>query len=139
MHKGQLFNSQICQILSKMGHTDQIAIGDAGLPIPDSTFRIDLALTYGIPSFLQTFEIVSEDMQIEKILLAKEIIDSNRNIHEQILKRVKYLEEVQKKCIGIMYITHDMLKQQTQQCKAVIRTGECSPYANIILQSGVIF
>lgn len=139
MRKGQLFNSQICQILSKMGHTDQIAIGDAGLPIPDSTLRIDLALTHGIPSFMQTFEVVSEDMQIEKVLLAKEIIDANHSIHEQILKRIKYLEQVQKTHIGIVYITHDMLKQQTQQCKAVIRTGECSPFANIILQSGVIF
>ena len=39
MRKGQLFNSDIYQVLSKMGHTDQIAIGDAGLPIPDTTLR----------------------------------------------------------------------------------------------------
>ncbi|OCG01210.1 D-ribose pyranase [Gilliamella sp. wkB112] len=139
MRKGQLFNSNICQILSKMGHTDQIAIGDAGLPIPDSTLRIDLALTYGIPSFMQVFESLSQDMQIEKVILASEIIDKNPAIHAQIVKRLKEIENIQKNSIDIIYLTHEQLKLQTQHCKAVIRTGECSPFANIILQSGVIF
>lgn len=139
MRKGQLFNSNICQILSQMGHTDQIAIGDAGLPIPDSTLRIDLALTYGIPSFMQVFESLSQDMQIEKVILASEIIDKNPSMHTQILKLINKINKIQKNCIDIIYLSHEQLKLETQQCKAVIRTGECSPFANIILQSGVIF
>lgn len=139
MRKGQLFNSNICQILSQMGHTDQIAIGDAGLPIPDSTLRIDLALTYGIPSFMQVFESLSQDMQIEKVILASEIIDKNPSMHTQILKLIKKINKIQKNSIDVIYLSHEQLKLQTQQCKAVIRTGECSPFANIILQSGVIF
>ncbi len=139
MYKSRLFNSEIIQILSKMGHTDQIAIGDAGLPIPENVKRIDLALTFGLPSFLQVFESVSESMQIEKVILAEEIFEHNPEIHKKILEQIQQVEKFQKNKIDITYITHEMLKIQTNKCKAVIRTGECSPYANIVLQSGVIF
>jgi D-ribose pyranase len=139
MYKSKLFNSEIIQVLSKMGHTDQIAIGDAGLPIPEQAKRIDLALTTGVPSFMQVLELVSGSMQIEKVILAEEILEYNPEIHKKISKQIKQIEKTQKNKIDILYVTHEMLKIQTQDCKAVIRTGECSPYANIVLQSGVIF
>lgn len=139
MFKSKLFNSVIVQTLTQMGHTDQIAIGDAGLPIPENVERIDLALTFGVPSFMQVLESVSESMQIEKVLLAEEILKHNPEINRKILRQIKKIEESQQKIIDIEYVTHEMLKHQTGECKAVIRTGECSPYANIILQSGVIF
>lgn len=139
MRKGQLLNSEIIKILARMGHTDQVAIGDAGLPIANEIPRIDLALTYGVPSFMQVFQTVSHDMQIEKVILAEEILIHNPHIHQQILEQIKKIEQVQHNCIDILYVTHEQLKQQTHHCKAVIRTGECTPFANIILQSGVIF
>lgn len=139
MHKGQLFNSEVVQALSKMGHTDQIAIGDAGLPIPNAVQRIDLALTYGIPTFMQVFESLSKEMQIEKVILAQEVIAQNPTIHNKILKQLKKIKQTQQNSVEIVYVSHEELKQQTHHCKAVIRTGECTPYANIILQSGVIF
>lgn len=36
-------------------------------------------------------------------------------------------------------ITHEKLKSELKNVKAVIRTGEATPFANIILQAGVIF
>ncbi|HCS2498763.1 TPA: D-ribose pyranase, partial [Shigella flexneri] len=41
--------------------------------------------------------------------------------------------------IEIRYTTHEQFKQQTAESQAVIRSGECSPYANIILCAGVTF
>ena len=41
--------------------------------------------------------------------------------------------------IEVEYISHKELKNMTRNCKAVIRTGETTPYANIILQSDCIF
>lgn len=139
MYKSQLFNSEIIQVLSKMGHTDQIAIGDVGLPIASDIQRIDLAVTYGIPSFIQVFQAVSQEMQIEKVILAEEIIKKNCEMHKIILEQIRNLEKTQNKSIEIIYVSHEKLKLQTHYCKAVIRTGECSPFSNIILQSGVIF
>ena len=69
MKKTGILNSDISRVLSYMGHTDRICIGDCGLPIPDEVERIDLALEFGVPGFVQTLEVVARDMKIEKITL----------------------------------------------------------------------
>ncbi|MBQ9109833.1 MAG: D-ribose pyranase [Oscillospiraceae bacterium] len=133
MKKQGILNSDISRVLSYLGHTDRIAIGDCGLPIPDETERIDLALAFGIPSFMQTLEIVAQDMKIEKIVLAEEIREQN----PEVLQQVEALFADQ--AIEIEFVSHTALKEATKQCRAVIRTGETTPYANIILQAGCIF
>ncbi len=133
MKKGGILNSEISRVLSYMGHTDWICIGDCGLPIPDEVERIDLALEFGIPTFMKTLEVVAKDMKIEKIILAEEIKTQN----EKVLSEIEEMFNGQN--IEIEYVSHANLKEKTKQCKAVIRTGETTPYANIILQSGCIF
>ncbi|MBD2809749.1 D-ribose pyranase [Xenorhabdus sp. Vera] len=63
MKKGVLLNSDISAVTSRLGHTDQITISDAGLPIPSSTQRINLALTQGIPDLLSVFDVVVQEIQ----------------------------------------------------------------------------
>ena len=133
MKKAGILNSDISRVLSYMGHTDRICIGDCGLPIPDCTERIDLALCFGEPTFMRTLSIVSEDMKIEKIVLAEEIKTQN----PQVLAEINKLFEGQN--VETEFVSHVELKKQTEDCKAVIRTGETTPYANIILQAGCIF
>lgn len=139
MKKGCLLNSNISSIVAKLGHTNRITIGDAGLPIPDECERIDLALTKGIPTFMETLSTVSSEMQVEHVILATEIKLHNEAIHHAILNEIRLLEQMQKNKITIEYLSHALFKEETKQSKAVIRTGECSPYANIILVSGVTF
>ena len=64
MKKAGILNSEISRVLSYMGHTDLIAIGDCGLPIPDTVERIDLALKFGVPTFMETLETVVADMKV---------------------------------------------------------------------------
>lgn len=139
MRKGALFNAEISYLLSKLGHTDQVTIGDAGLPIPIHCQRIDMALTKGIPSFLQVFEIISAEMQIEQVFLAEEIKHHNPTLLTAINEHLKQIKQQQKSPIVIKFIPHIQFKQQTLESKAIIRSGECQPYANIILQAGVAF
>lgn len=73
MKKCGIINADISRVLSYMGHTDTLAVGDCGLPIPDETERIDLALKMGTPSFMETLEEVVKNMKIEKVILAEEI------------------------------------------------------------------
>ena len=44
MKKSALLNSELSYLIAKMGHTDTLKVGDCGLPIPQETQRIDLAL-----------------------------------------------------------------------------------------------
>ena len=133
MKKAGILNSEISRVLSYMGHTDLIAIGDCGLPIPDTVERIDLALKFGVPTFMETLETVVADMKVEKIVLAEEIKQQNPDV----LRQVEELFAGQN--IEVEFVSHVELKERTFDCKAVIRTGETTPYANIILQSGCIF
>lgn len=135
MKKSGILNSDISRVLSYMGHTDCIGIGDCGLPIPEETQRIDLALSFGNPGFMDVLKVVAGDMKIEKIILAQEIKEQN----PEILKEIESLFENNETGFEIEYVSHSELKLRTSSCKAVIRTGETTPYANIILQSGCIF
>ncbi len=133
MKKAGILNSDISRVLAYLGHTDRICIGDCGLPIPDCTERIDLALAFGEPTFMRTLKLVADDMKIEKIVLAEEIKTQN----PQVLQQIEELFADQN--VEVEYVSHVQLKEQTMDCKAVIRTGEITPYANIILQAGCIF
>ena len=84
MKRQGILNSEISRVLTYMGHTDQICIGDCGLPIPEETERIDLALRFGQPSFMEVLKEVAEDMKIEKIFLAEEIRTCNPGIEQEI-------------------------------------------------------
>lgn len=132
MRKTVLLNSNLSSVVSRMGHTDMLTIGDCGLPIPDGVERIDLALKLGVPAFLETLDTVLEELCVEKIILAGEIKEKSPTMHAEILKR--FSDKV-----SVEYVSHEDFKRRTACGKAVVRTGECTPYANIILCSGVTF
>ena len=99
--------------------------------MPEETERIDLALTFGVPSFLETLRCVADDMKIEKIVLAEEIKEKNAALYQEICSAFEGTETE--------FVPHDKFKELTKDCKAIIRTGENTPYANIILQSACVF
>lgn len=136
MKKNGILNSDISRVLSYMGHTDQICIGDCGLPIPEETERIDLALRFGQPSFMEVLEEVGKEMVVEKIILAEEIREKNPEVLAQI---ERFFGRDGGDVPEMVFVSHTELKEMTKTCRAVIRTGETTPYANIILQSGCIF
>ncbi len=131
MRKTTLLNSNIGTVISNMGHTDMLAIGDCGLPIPRETERIDIALRSGVPTFIDTLKVILEELQIEEVLIAVETKDVSPKLYEEI--KVVIGE------VKITFISHEELKANLKECKAVVRTGEQTPYANIILKSGVVF
>lgn len=139
MKKGLLLNAEISTLIARLGHTDEIVIADAGLPIPPGTSRIDLALTQGVPGFLQVVNIVTAEMQVEKAIIASEMATANAGLHQALLTRLSHLEQQQGNVIDIQYISHEVFKARTPLSRAVIRSGECSPYANVIFCAGVTF
>ena len=131
MKKTTLLQSDLSYIIATLGHMDTLVIADAGLPIPAETVRIDLALTQGVPSAAQTLKVVLDEMKVERIILAEEVKERNP----------KFLVEVQELLpnVPVEFVMHSEFKTKTASARAVVRTGEFAPYANVILVSGVVF
>lgn len=131
MKKTRLLNQAISSTVAGMGHMDMLVVGDAGLPIPHNVQRIDLALTNGVPGFIETVEIIAQELSVEKILVANE----TKEVSPQILISLEQLFPGAK----FEFVDHAELKNLSRSAVAVIRTGEFTPYANVILVSGVNF
>ena len=131
MKKIGLLNQPLSEVIAGLGHTDTLVIADAGLPVPPGTRRIDLALVEGIPSFLDTLGAVLSEMQVERVVVAEEMLDMSPGTYDAV---VELLGDV-----PVETVTHLVFKEQTRSARAVVRTGEFTPYANVILVAGVVF
>ncbi|TRW76868.1 D-ribose pyranase [Lactococcus lactis] len=130
MKKEGILNSELAKIADDLGHTDQVCIGDLGLPVPSGVKKIDLALTRGKLSFQEVLDIYLENILVEKVYLAEEIKENNPEQLAILLTKLSADVE-------IVFVSHETLKLMNHEVKAVVRTGENTPYSNIILQSGV--
>ncbi|WP_374719554.1 D-ribose pyranase [Parageobacillus toebii] len=131
MKKRGILNKELSTLLASLGHTDTIVIADCGLPIPNESARIDLSLVKGFPPFLSVLDAILEELEVEAFTLAEEIKTENPVMYENIQQRLA--------SVPMQFVPHEQFKEMTKSAKAVIRTGEATPYANIILHSGVNF
>jgi D-ribose pyranase len=129
--KSQLLNQPLSSVIAGLGHQDEIVIADAGLPIPLTTQRIDLAVTQNIPRFQDTLRIVLTELQVEKAIVAQEMLEESPQVHQVVLE---LLDD-----IPLETTSHEAFKERTRSAVAVVRSGEFTPFANIILVAGVVF
>lgn len=131
MKKRGILNAQLSCLIAALGHKDLFMIGDAGMPIPEGVETVDLVLTAGVPSFKQVLDAVLEEACVEGYYLAHEIKEFNPEIEEYIKDSMKDAE--------VEYMPHEDLKKFSGKCRFAIRTGEFSPYPNVILRAGTVF
>lgn len=123
MKKRGVLNPALNRAIARLGHTDTWAVADCGLPIPDHVEVIDLSLVFGIPGFSDTLSAVLEEVVVEGSVIASETPGSVRSLIPH----------------PIAEVTHEELKKMIHDCSFVIRTGETTPFANVIFRSGVPF
>jgi D-ribose pyranase len=128
--RSPLLHAELSQVIAALGHGDMLVIGDAGLPIPDGPRRIDLALMRGVPLITDVLKAVLSEMQVESVVVADEALTAT-----------KALPAWYPQTLGIapQTVSHEEFKRRTAKARAIVRTGECTPYANIILVAGVSF
>jgi D-ribose pyranase len=131
MKKHGILQHELAHVIATLGHTDSLVIADAGLPIPQGVQRIDLAVTGGIPRFADVTRAVLDEVQVERAVIAREMRVKSPTLHAELLALLG--------AIPVDEVSHDEFKQMTRQARAVVRTGEFTPYANVILISGVVF
>ncbi|MEQ6391016.1 D-ribose pyranase [Bacillaceae bacterium S4-13-58] len=132
MKKAGILHPQLTKLIAETGHTDRIVVTDAGLPIPEEVnTRIDLALKKGSIAFLELLDTVLEELSVEKVIMAEELIKVSPKMHKEILERFENVE--------IEYVPHTEFKEQTKSARGLVRSGEFTPYANVILVGGVVY
>ncbi len=133
MKKTGTLNAQLSWVIAKMGHTDRLVVCDSGLPIPEEHEVVDLAVSPNIPHFIDVVKVILEELQIESAVVAREMEQSNRNLYQEL---VRLLPKVK-----LSKVTHEQFKQRAASGGNVtyVRTGEATPFANVILASGVTF
>ncbi|WP_107850476.1 D-ribose pyranase [Oceanimonas marisflavi] len=139
MKKNTLLNSHLSTLVARLGHTDEITLGDAGLPVPAGVERIDLAVSPGLPGLEGTLGALLSELQLEAVVLAEEIKTVSPDLHQRLLDQIAAAAHAQGGDIAVSYISHAEFKRRNGHSRAVVRTGECTPYANLILCAGVPF
>lgn len=126
-------NGQLARVISETGHTDRIVVTDAGLPIPTGVERVDLAVRPGLPSFLDLLDAVLDEMQIEGALMSEEI----RSESPEMLTAIE--ERLAARGVSATFVPHVQFKEATAGARAAVRSGEFTPYANVLLTAGVVY
>lgn len=131
MKKSGILNAQLASYIAALGHKDTFMVGDAGMPIPKGVPVVDLVLCGGVPTFKQTMDAILNETEIEGYTIAKEIDEKNPELLAYIHEKLAGAEEEK--------ISHADLKKMSDECRFAVRTGEFTPYPNIILRAGVAF
>lgn len=132
MKRQGILHGELSLLVASLGHGDLLVIGDAGLPVPEGVPVIDLALKPGVPGFVETVQTILKELVVERGLANAEQPDVSPDAAAE-LERL-WLEEV-----PLERISHEELKAMSVQAKAIVRTGEFTPYCNLILVAGVPF
>ncbi|KFI95408.1 MULTISPECIES: D-ribose pyranase [Bifidobacterium] len=126
-----IINAQLAHALAGLRHKDRFVISDAGLPVQPGIEIIDLAVVLGVPTFEEVLDALKGELVLEEGLMAEE---ARGTVAEQWVKdRFE---------VPLSYVPHDGdegFKANVEGVRFVIRTGETTPYANVIFRCGVPF
>lgn len=132
MKRNLLLHAELSHLIATMGHGDMLVLGDAGLPIPVGTNapqRIDLAVCPGTPRLEEVLRAVLSELQVQSTVIATEALDADH-------PPAWYTDQLS---LTPKTVSHEAFKKLCGTARAMVRTGECTPYANIILVAGVTF
>jgi D-ribose pyranase len=125
-----ILNAQLAHVVASIGHGQTVLIADAGMPRPAGVPIIDLAITLGLPGFLDVVGAVVGEMTVERFTIADELVASNHRMLADLRGLL---------CGAESSVPHEQLKALSADAVAFVRTGEATPYANVLLSSGVVF
>lgn len=121
-----LLNPEIAALVRRVNHTQMLILADRGFPIPNVKHVVDISLTSDVPTIPQVLTAILPDLPLDRIILASEMeVASPGRWHshhqgDHRLQAVPHLE----------------FKRLAQHAVGCIRTGDSSPYANLILVGG---
>ena len=131
MKKTGVLNHRLAGMIAAMGHTDLQVVADAGLQVPPGVPCVDLAMTCGLPPLLDVVRTIAGELEVEELTVADELLARDGTLPEALRSLFPNAR--------FRHVPHEEFKRLTARARAVVRTGECTPYNNVTLASGVTF
>ncbi|WJH34326.1 D-ribose pyranase [Paenibacillus sp. CC-CFT747] len=127
MKKQGILHPQLNRILSETGHTDLLTICDRGFPVPLGVERLDLALVDDLPTVLDVLHAVEKEFILDALIVTEEMREASPARFGELQSRF---------ADKLIVVSHARFKEICPESRAVIRTGDTTPYANLIIVSG---
>jgi D-ribose pyranase len=127
MKRSGILNSDLNAGLSRLGHGDLVVVADCGLPIPTGVPVVDLALVHGVPRFTDVLDALLGDAVFQECVAASEVVGTTAE------------GWIASRFDDVRHVDHEALKRMTAGAKLFVRTGEATPFANVVLVCGVPF
>lgn len=142
-----ILNNEISKLVAEMGHGDMIVITDRGFPFPrhEKTKCVDLSVGVNLPKVKDVTEVILTELEIEEVIIANETKEVSPNTYEELQEILAPIDnkgnEIREKNIPHPEFKDLVLNGALngKEVKGFVKTGEFTPYANIILISGVNF
>ena len=128
-----IINPQLSRVIAECGHTDAIVVADAGLPIPLGVERIDLAYRAGSPAFLDILDSLLAEFIVERAVISGEMETESPGMLAMVKERLEQFG------VSVEAVAHVEFKALTRDARAIVRSGEYTPYSNVMLFSGAPF
>jgi D-ribose pyranase len=128
MLKTGILNPQINSLVSRVRHTNTLVIADRGFPFWPMIETVDISLVDDVPTVLAVLRALRPNFQIGKARMAQEFLKTN-----SAKTRAAFAEALQG--IELAHEAHIEFKKRIPHAIGLIRTGDTTQYANIILES----
>lgn len=130
MKNGSILNAELNHAIASMGHTDLMIVCDAGFPIPNDAWRVDLALVQDVPDLETVLTAIADNLIVERVSYAAEMAENNPPLLEKVQRL--FAESTHEP------IPHEqILGEMAAKAKVIVRTGAFDPWGNILLYGGV--
>jgi D-ribose pyranase len=129
MIKTGILNPAINSLLSRVRHTNMVVIADRGFPFWPQIETVDISLVDDVPTVLQVIAALRMNHNFTQAYMAQEFQKNNFKTLQE--KFTKVLRRVPTK-----FEPHIEFKKRVPGAIGLIRTGDMTPYANVILISG---
>lgn len=129
MIKQGILNPHINSLLCRVRHTNALVIADRGFPYWPVIETVDISLVDGVPTVLQVLEALLPNFDLSAVYMAQEFKEENTPETQR-----RFLEAV--KGAPLIFEPHETMKQRVPKAIGLIRTGDTTQYANMVLVSG---
>ncbi|HEY8991193.1 MAG TPA: RbsD/FucU family protein [Luteolibacter sp.] len=128
MLKHGILNPHVLDLIARVRHTNTLVISDWAFPFWPEIETVDISLTHNIPTVLDVLDLISPVFQIGRIWQAEEFYANNTP--EKIAAFQKSIGDV-----PVTKEPHVALKTRVPHAIGLIRTGDATPYGNLIIES----